>query len=66
MFCGVDADGNLNPISDDLRHEATLLLELNSSFLWMWGDAGKLQFWIRNSDLLNRDWDRSFLLLRSS
>lgn len=66
MFCGVDVDGNINPVSDDLRQEATLLLELNSSFLWTWGDVGKLQFWIRNLDLLNRDWDKCFLLLRSS
>lgn len=66
MFCGVDADSNMNPISDDLRQDATLLLELNSSFLWTWGDEGKLQFWIRNSDLLNRNWHKVFLLLRSS
>lgn len=66
MFCGVDVEGNINPVSDNLRQEATLLLELNSSFLWTWGDAGKLQFWLRNSDLLNRDWDKGFLLLRSS
>lgn len=66
MFCGVDVDGNINPVSDDLRQEATLLLELNSSFLWTWGDVGKLQYWIGNSDLLNRDWGKAFLLLRSS
>ena len=66
MFCGVDADGNINPISDELRKEATLLLELNSSVLWTWGDAGKLQFWIQNLDLFNRGWDKCFLLLRSS
>lgn len=66
MFCGVDVDGNINPISDDLRQEATLLLELSSSFLWTWGDVGKLQFWICNEDFLNKDLDNCFLLLRSS
>ncbi|MCR8550291.1 YwqG family protein [Salipiger sp. P9] len=66
MFCGVDADGNINPVSEALREDATLLLELNSSFLWMWGDMGKLQFWIRKSDLAEGAWETCFLLLRSS
>lgn len=66
MLCGVDADDNMNPINANLRGGATLLLEINSSFLWTWGDAGKLQFWIANSDFAERNWRECFLLLRSS
>jgi uncharacterized protein YwqG len=30
----------------------------------MWGDAGRIYFWIRREDLLARDFDRSWLILQ--
>jgi hypothetical protein len=65
MFCGIDRDDQMNPVDDALRRDGVLLLEITSSFLWTWGDMGKLQFWIEAADLAAQAWDRSFLLLNS-
>jgi uncharacterized protein YwqG len=36
----------------------------NSAF--MWGDVGRLYFWMRRSDLTARDFDRAWLILQCS
>ena len=30
----------------------------------MWGDVGRIYYWIKHSDLLRRDWDLSWLVLQ--
>lgn len=65
MVCGIDADGIINPVDDGLREGAKLLFEVNSSILWMWGDVGRLQYWISNEDFEQKAWHKAFLLLRS-
>ncbi len=66
MICGIDANAGINPLGNHILEDAKLLLELNSSFLWTWGDMGRLQFWIESADAEKQDWRKVFLLLRSS
>jgi uncharacterized protein YwqG len=53
---------SLRPGAGDWR----LLLQVDSEEAagMMWGDAGRVYFWIRREDLLARDFDRSWLILR--
>lgn len=57
--------GHPQLIQDDMRLDASaqwrLLLQLDSDgegLGWMWGDMGRLYFWIRRDDLAARNFDR--------
>lgn len=43
----------------------TLLLQLDSDeALWMWGDSGRLYFWIRRQDLARKDFSNVWVVLQ--
>lgn len=69
IYCG-DADGYKNPRAEALRPGATdwrLLLQIDSEedrAGMMWGDVGRLYFWIREQDLRRRDFDGVWCILQ--
>lgn len=68
LYCG-DSTGHLDPRARDLRGGAAawrLLLQVDSQEEagMMWGDVGRLYYWIRHADLLARDSDLSWLILQ--
>lgn len=67
MYCG-DITGYEDPRAAVLLGGAAqwrLLLQIDSQVeaAMMWADAGCLYYWIRQSDLLSRDWDQTWLIL---
>lgn len=70
LYCG-NATGYQDPRAETLRAGASewrLLLQIDSEdqASMMWGDVGRIYYWIRQPDLLSRDWDRSWLILQCS
>jgi len=69
IYCG-DADGYKDPRAETLRNGATdwqLLLQIDSEedrAGMLWGDVGRLYFWIREQDLRRRDFDRVWCILQ--
>ena len=68
LHCG-DSTGYQDPRAKELRAGAAewrLLLQIDSQDEagMMWGDVGRIYYWIRHSDLLRRDWDLSWLVLQ--
>ncbi len=68
LYCG-DATGYNDPKAKELesgRLEWMLLLQLDSDddTGMMWGDVGKLYFWIRKDDLKNRNFDNVWMILQ--
>lgn len=68
LYCG-DSTGYEDPRAKELRDGAAewrLLMQVDSQDEadMMWGDVGRLYYWIRHSDLLARDWDLSWLILQ--
>ncbi|MGE5720228.1 MAG: YwqG family protein, partial [Nocardioidaceae bacterium] len=68
LYCG-DSTGYQDPRAKELRDGAAewrLLMQVDSQDEadMMWGDVGRLYYWIRHSDLLARDWDLSWLILQ--
>jgi len=69
VYCGNPAS-YLNPRVETLRPGADdwrLLLQLDSDdelVGWMWGDVGRLYFWIRSEDLRDLRFDRTWLCLQ--
>lgn len=69
IYCG-DADGHNDPRVDALRPGATdwrLLLQVDSEedrAGMMWGDVGRLYFWIREQDLRRQDFDGVWCILQ--
>lgn len=68
LYCG-DASGYNEPRAKELepgRHEWILLLQLDSDddAGMMWGDAGRLYFWIRKKDLKNRNFSGAWMILQ--
>lgn len=68
IYCG-DPSGYEGPRVAQLtpgQAEWRLLLQLDSdeSARMMWGDAGRLYFWIRESDLREQRFDRAWLILQ--
>lgn len=64
-------EGYADPRAAELRPGAAewrLLLQMDSDedAGVMWGDAGRLYFWIRESDLAARDWDGVWMVLQCS
>jgi uncharacterized protein YwqG len=66
-----DASGYQRPGAEKLKSGAgdwRLLLQIDSEqrAKMMWGDVGRLYYWIRDQDLRNRSWDRVWLVLQCS
>lgn len=70
LYCG-DASGYNDPRAANLAAGAKdwrLLLQLDSDDAagMMWGDCGLIYFWMRESDLAKRDFDRCWMILQCS
>ncbi len=70
LYCG-DSSGYEDPRAASLEKGAPewrLLLQLDSDddANMMWGDCGLLYFWIRESDLVRRDFDKCWMILQCS
>jgi uncharacterized protein YwqG len=68
LYCG-DSTGYQDARAERLRDGAAewrLLLQVDSQdeAEMMWGDVGRLFYWIKHSDLLARDWGLSWLILQ--
>ncbi len=68
LYCG-DASGYQDPRAAGLWRGAAgwrLLLQVDSQdgTGMMWGDAGRLYYWIRHEDLIAGQWDRTWLVLQ--
>lgn len=62
-----DANGTQNPRFKELdatKYDWRLLLQLDSDdgAKMMWGDAGRLYFWIRDQDLRERRFDKTWMI----
>ncbi|MCI0376139.1 MAG: DUF1963 domain-containing protein [Gemmataceae bacterium] len=70
VHCG-NSSGYLDPRRTELQQGATdwrLLFQLDSDDKpgMMWGDCGRLYFWIRNQDLASKAFDKSWVILQCS
>ena len=70
LYCG-DATGYNDPKAKELksgRHDWILLLQIDSDddTEMMWGDVGKLYFWIRKNDLQKRNFSNVWMVLQCS
>lgn len=68
VYCG-DASGYRDPRAPQFRSGAAdwrLLLQVDSQddAGMMWGDVGRLYYWIRQEDLTAGRWDRTWLILQ--
>jgi len=68
LYCG-DASGYNDPKAKALEPNAKnwlLLLQIDSNDEneMMWGDCGRLYFWIKKEDLLNQNFDKSWFSLQ--
>ncbi|MBT9394633.1 DUF1963 domain-containing protein [Hymenobacter sp. NST-14] len=69
LYCG-DPSGYQDPRAKDLESKAAdwrLLLQVDSNEEeneMMWGDAGRLYFWIKEQDLQARAFDKSWVILQ--
>jgi uncharacterized protein YwqG len=64
-----DAKGSEDPRFDELvkpKYDWRLLMQVDSDDAanMMWGDAGKLYFWIRDQDLRARHFDKAWMILQ--
>jgi len=64
-----DADGNEDPRAkeaDAAKYEWRLLMQVDSddAASMMWGDAGRLYFWIRDQDLRDRRFEKAWMILQ--
>lgn len=68
LYCG-DSTGYDHPLRKELEPHAKdwkLLLQLDSAddLGYMWGDSGKLYFWIREQDCKNKAFDKVWAILQ--
>jgi uncharacterized protein YwqG len=66
LYCGTSS-GYEDPRREELEatcEEWTLFLQLDSDESLMWGDDGRLYFWIRRADLARRDFSRTWMTLQ--
>ncbi|HRA07859.1 MAG TPA: YwqG family protein [Propionicimonas sp.] len=68
LNCG-DSTGYNDPRAQALQAGASqwrLLMQVDSQEQagMMWGDVGRLYYWVKDSDLAGRDWDQSWLILQ--
>ncbi len=70
LYCG-DPSGYNDPKAKTLEPNAKkwrLLLQIDSNEEneMMWGDVGRLYFWIKKDDLINKNFDKSWFSLQCS
>ena len=71
LYCG-DASGYNDPKAKELKKGAynwILLLQIDSEDVktgMMWGDVGRLYFWIKKEDLKNKDFNKTWMILQCS
>ncbi|HEX7844649.1 MAG TPA: YwqG family protein [Chitinophagaceae bacterium] len=71
LYCG-DATGYNDPKAKELTKNAktwTLLFQVDSNHKdagMIWGDMGRLYFWIKKDDLKNKKFDKCWLILQCS
>lgn len=68
LYCG-DSSGYRSQRAASLRDAATdwrLLLQVDSQdeLNMMWGDVGRIYFWIKQDDLIARRWDKVWTILQ--
>lgn len=68
LYCG-DPSGYRDPRAEELSAGATewrLLLQLDSDDRaeMMWGDGGRLYFWMREQDLVDRRFESAWAVLQ--
>jgi uncharacterized protein YwqG len=68
LYCG-DATGYRDPRAETLRPGAAdwrLLLQIDSDEHagMMWGDVGRIYYWMREEDLAAAAWDTAWLILQ--
>ena len=68
LYCG-DSSGYNDPMAKFLEPESEnwrLLLQVDSNDEngMVWGDCGRLYFWIRKQDLLNKNFDKAWFILQ--
>ena len=68
IYCG-DPKGYADPRAKELEKNQTqwrLLLQLDSdeAASMMWGDLGRVYFWIRERDLQDQRFDRTWTILQ--
>ncbi len=69
LFCG-DSTGYEDPRAEELsksKHEWTLLLQVDSNedeAGMMWGDCGRIYFWIKEDDLKNKKFENIWMTLQ--
>lgn len=71
LYCG-DPSGYNDPRAESLREGAKdwqLLLQIDSDEEnpgWMWGDCGRIYFWIHRDDLIDRAFENAWMCLQCS
>jgi uncharacterized protein YwqG len=71
LYCG-DPSGYENPRVKLLEADATdwrLLLQVDTDEQgpgWMWGDCGRVYYWMRAKDIRQQAWDTAWLVLQCS
>lgn len=68
LYCG-DSTGYSDPLRKELEEGATdwrLLLQFDTEddLGLMWGDSGRLYFWIREEDCKNKQFDKAWVVLQ--
>ena len=68
LYCS-DASGYKDPRAKELESGAKdwrLLLQIDSDdkASMMWGDSGRLYFWIRQDDLQNKRFEKTWVILQ--
>lgn len=69
LYCG-DSTGYEDPKRNELengKNDWILLLQIDSEedkTGMMWGDSGRIYFWIKKQDLLNKDFDKTWCILQ--
>jgi uncharacterized protein YwqG len=68
LYCG-DSSGYRDPRAEALRPGATewrLLLQIDTDddVGMMWGDVGRIYYWLRRDALVSRQWDRARFVLQ--
>jgi uncharacterized protein YwqG len=72
IYCGDPRgyqDKRTKELLDQAAAEWRLLLELDTDAAgpdWLWGDDGRVYFWIRRADLAQGNFDRAWLILQSA
>jgi hypothetical protein len=57
--------GNPEPVQGDMQVECQFQVDSHEEETgMMWGDVGRLYFWIKEDDLASRSWDATWMILQ--